>query len=292
MTGRGHAKHRVLIVEDDDETAEDLAAIVGSLGCESVTTANREEAATVLRGQQICVVLLDLQIRESADGIKGHVEHGKALLREIRRTHGERAGQGFWLPVVIVSGYAREVPTAVEVMKDGASDLIQKPLESSDVSEKVRSVLRESGRLSHELCLKGIPPLGPNAGDDVVLAVTGERVGRRTVVMVGHTRLQLTDSSLRVLLHLMVAHRLGGPVHKRDLGANNEQGFKGISILRAELKPALADGVDIIDNDYHGNYCLSAGVRIGEVDTKALDDIGDQRIAELAAQLRVPKPKV
>lgn len=293
MTKRFMPGHRALIVEDDAEAAEDLCEIVGALGWEHVVAASREEASGVLRAQPICIVLLDLQIKQQPRSIKGHVEHGRELLREIRRGHGELVGQKFWLPVLIVSGYAREVPEAVEVMRDGASDLVQKPFNSSEVSLKLRSALKESGRSSHDACRAGFCPSGPNSGDDVQIAIPGERVHRRTVVMVGHSRLEVTDASLRVLLHLLIAHGERRAAHKTDLGANDDQGFKGVSILRSELKPALGRGVNIIKNEYHGNYRLSSHVRLGNCDVAALDAIGDRRISELAHRLKphLPAPK-
>jgi hypothetical protein len=95
------------------------------------------------------------------------------------------------------------------------------------------------------------------------------------------------DSSLKVLLQLMVARQAGTDVHKRVLGARDDQGFKGVSVLREALKPALRDGVDIIGNDYHGNYCLTDEVRIGSCDTEKLEKIGDSKITELARKLRL-----
>jgi DNA-binding response OmpR family regulator len=238
-------------------------------------------------------VLLDLQIKQTRRSIKGHVEHGRELLREIRRGHGEVAGQKFWLPVLVVSGYAREVPEAVEVMREGASDLVQKPFNSSEVSQKLRLALNECGRSSHDTCLAGFCPSGPNSGDDVEIAIPGERVPRRTVVMVGHSRLEVTDASLRVLLHLLIANAEGRAAHNSDLGASPDQGFKGVSRLRSELKPALGRGVNIVKNEYHGNYRLSPNVRLGPCNLAALDAIGDNRISELARRLKphLPRPK-
>ncbi|HLK17207.1 MAG TPA: response regulator, partial [Fimbriimonadaceae bacterium] len=179
-------------MEDDAEMAEDLAAILASLGWEHVVAASREEARGVLRDHEICIVLLDLQIKDTPSSIKGHVQYGRELLREIRRGHGEIFGQRFWLPVLVVSGYAREVPEAVEVMRDGANDLVEKPFKSSEVSQRLRAVLEECGRSSHEACLAGVPPAGPNSGEDVEISIPGERVRRRTVVLVGQTRLTVT----------------------------------------------------------------------------------------------------
>jgi DNA-binding response OmpR family regulator len=293
VTKRSTAGHRALIVEDDAEAAEDLSEIVGSLGWERVVAASRDEASGILRDQEICIVLLDLQIKDTPRSIKGHVEHGRELLREIRRGHGELVGQKFWLPVLIVSGYAREVPEAVEVMRDGASDLVQKPFNSREVSQKLRSALKESGRSSHDACRAGFCPSGPYSGDDVEIAIPGERVHRRTVVMLGNSRLEVTDGSLRVLLHLLIAHGEGRAAHKTDLGASDDQGFKGISLLRSELKPALGRGVNIIKSEYYGNYRLSSHVRLGDCNLAALHSIGDNRISDLVRRLKphLPAPK-
>jgi ActR/RegA family two-component response regulator len=114
-------RHIALIVEDDKETADDLRDILQSFDCDSVVVQNREDALVALQNNSFCFVLLDLQIKGAADSIKGHIEHGKGLLRKIREKYGDHHGTAFWLPVLIVSGFAREVDEAVDVMKDGAS---------------------------------------------------------------------------------------------------------------------------------------------------------------------------
>jgi len=148
MAGR----HKVLIVEDDEATAEDLGEVLRSIGCDSVVVATHQAASLALQDDGFCLILLDLQIKSGSDGIKGNVEHGKSLLREIRQVHRDHTGRAYWLPVLIVSGFANEVPVALEVMEDGASGVIQKPLSSQDVSARVRRALETSGRLTHDRC--------------------------------------------------------------------------------------------------------------------------------------------
>ena len=118
-----------------------------------------------------------------------------------------------------------------------------------------------------------------------MIAIPGDRIKRRTRVTIASKSVDLPDASLKVLLRLMRAQRKGKPVHKIDLGATAEQGFKGISTLRNELKPALG-GVDIITNDYHGNYSLVDDVKIGECAVDKLLKIGDRTISQLATELR------
>src|SRR5579875_1623344 len=277
--------HLALIVEDDVETAEDLQEILKSLDCESVIVDNKEDALGEFQKRPFCLLLLDLQIKGAPDAIKAHVEHGKSLLRKIREKHSEHNGNPFSLPILVISGFAREVNEAVELMKDNASDIIQEPFDSQAVSAAIRKALLTSGRQTHALC-KDLP-IAPrdNFNEEVLITVPGDRDKRRTAVRLGSQPVTLTDSSLRVFLHLIVAHLEGKHVHKTDLGATNEQGFKGISILRNELKQVLGT-VDIIKNHYHGHYSLTPNVKIGECAVERLMEIGDRTISELAEQIR------
>jgi DNA-binding response OmpR family regulator len=277
-------RHIALVVEDDRETAEDLSEILRSIDCDSAVVDNVDDALVALQNKSFCLVLLDLQIKSAADSIKGHVEYGKALLRKIRQKHGDHNGVTFWLPVLIVSGFAREFDEAVDVMKHGASDVIRKPFVSRQVSEGIRQALQASGRLTHDGCHEP-PKQGLNVEDGVVIAIPGDRIGRRTRVIVASKPVDLTDASLRILMHLMVAKRKQEMVNKIDLGATAGQGFKGISIVRNELKQVLG-GANIIKNHYHGNYSFVDYVTIGECAVDRLLKIGDTTISHLAAQLQ------
>jgi DNA-binding response OmpR family regulator len=279
-------RHRALIVEDDEATVEDLGEILRSVGCDHVAVPSFDEALEALRGSAFCFILLDLQIKRSPDAIRGHVEHGNALLREIRQLYPQHTGRAFWLPVIVVSGFANEVSAAVDVMKDGAGDVVHKPLKSREVSEAVRRALERSGRSAHDRCGPSPPADTAVASAAVIqLAIPGDRIRRRTRVTIGQNDLELTDGSLKILLRLIVAHREGKGVHKIDLGATADQGFRGISVLREALKGALPSGIDIIDNDYRGTYTLTSNVVVGACDAEKLRAIGDRTIADLADKI-------
>jgi ActR/RegA family two-component response regulator len=278
-------QHLALIVEDDAPTSEDLAQIVESTGCETRTATNKCDALTLLDQLSFCFVLLDLQIKADADSIKGHVANGNALLREIRSRNSAHTGRCWWLPVLIVSGYANEVTTAVDVMKHGATDIIHKPFVTGTVTETIHRALAESRRENHESCSKPPPRPGSESAGQVILAIQGDRVGRRTRVTLGTVAVSLPDRALKLLLRLLVARSDNEPLHKSDLGARDDQGFKGVSELRAFLQAGLGDGVDIIENDYHGFYTLAPNVVLGPCDLGKLAAIGDARITELARVL-------
>lgn len=280
--------HRVLIVEDHSPNAEDLAEILRSLSCDPVIVDNKASALTKLKETEFCVVLLDLEIKGDTSSIKGHAEHGSSFLRELRALSPDlRAADGVHLPVLVVSAHANDVDFAVNIMKQGANDVIRKPFESADVSKRVREALERSGRGSHATCRSP----GTTTGDGLVLAIPGERKKRRTRVEIGPKTTMLTDSDLKVLLALVAAKLTGKQVHKVDLGGTEDRGFKGISNLTRALEAALPEGVDIIANDYNGNYWLIERVQVGACGITKLLAIGDTTISELAKKIGEHRPE-
>ncbi|AXC09892.1 Response regulator receiver protein [Acidisarcina polymorpha] len=278
------ARHRVLVVEDDVEFSLDLQQILKSLKCESVPVTNAEDAIRELKAKPFCLVLLDLQIKSEPNSNKAHLEHGKSLLRDIRQMYSEHNGVRFWLPVLVVSGYARERDIVLEVMRDNASNIIEKP-DTKTISEAIRKAFAESGRDAHDQCENHRSGLRDNFSEKVVVTIPGDRDKQRIIVRLGSQPVKLTVSSLRILLHLILGYLQNRQVHKNELGANNEQGFKGISILRNELKQVLGE-IDIVKNHYHGIYALITSVEIGEITFDKLFELGDHQISSLVVKLQ------
>ena len=144
-------RHCALIVEDNEDFSLGLQQILKSLDCDCIPVTNVEDAVRALESKPICLVLLDLEIKSEPEAIKGHVEHGKSLLRKIRQLQSEHSGVHYWLPVLVVSGFARERDVLLELMKDGASDVIEKP-ETKAISGAIRSAFLKSGRDTHHQC--------------------------------------------------------------------------------------------------------------------------------------------
>ena len=116
--------HTILVVEDQ-ETHRDLcrSVLVGA-GFTVETAASGAEALGHLRAGAFGLVITD-QLMPGMSGLD--------LLREIRRLHPR-------LPVIIVTAYGT-VDTAVDAMKAGASDFIQKPFTPDELLLVVRRVL-------------------------------------------------------------------------------------------------------------------------------------------------------
>jgi len=116
----------VCVVDDQALIRDSLAATLTAQDHKVFTFDNAQEALTVARQRSFDVVLTDLRM-PGMDGV--------ALLREMRRL-------GLDTPVILMTAYA-SVDTAVEAMKLGAFDYIQKPFNADEVAILVERALRE-----------------------------------------------------------------------------------------------------------------------------------------------------
>jgi CheY-like chemotaxis protein len=276
-------RHLGLVIEDHPPEAENLREIVASLDCDTKSATNRHEAIELLELHQFCFVLLDLQIRGEPDGIMGHTSHGIALLRSIREKFGAREGSKIWLPVIIVTGNVDRVGLAVELMKEGADDIIEKPVSTTDVAKRILLALAKAGREAHEACAEIVRHADHRSA--LTVEFRGGREGKRTSVMVNNHKVPLPDSSLKVLLKLAIATLQRAPVHHHELGARPHQGFKAVSRLRELLRPALGAGVNIIQTDGAGRYSLKDDVRVPGCDVALLALAKSDEINRLATTL-------
>ncbi|HVE86306.1 MAG TPA: response regulator [Myxococcales bacterium] len=292
-------RHTALLVEDEPQMAAELGELLESLGHAHIHAGNKEDAERLVEEGEFCYVLLDLQIKANADSIKAHVEAGQSLLELIRERYPRRNDEGkHRLQILVMSGHAKEHYYVVKALQEGADDFIIKPVGESKppFKDKIQDALRRSGRDNHERCaalmrearaIQGPAAEAAPATGPVRLAITGLQEGKRMEVKVGDKAVLLTNASFLMLMSL-VAGRLSkaeGWVHKNDLGAKAEQGWKGISRLKEELAPHLPPKAAIIENDKSGSYRLHAGIEITGVDVARLESAGDARIEKLAAEI-------
>lgn len=149
------ARHIALLVEDEPEMASELGELLDSLGHDHLHVTCKEEAERLVDDGAFCYVLLDLQIKVNADSIKAHIEAGQTLLEFIRERYPRRNEKDkYRLPVVVMSGHAKEHHYVVKALQDGADDFITKPVGESKppFKDKIQEALRRSGRESHEHC--------------------------------------------------------------------------------------------------------------------------------------------
>jgi DNA-binding response OmpR family regulator len=117
----------VLIVEDERYIRVTLAFALEKLNVALDTAADGEEALQKLAARPYTVMLLDLRM----PGIDG--------MEVLRRVPEIRPG----LKVIIITAYG-SVEAAVEAMKLGAVDFLQKPFDPDEVRELVSSLLKQA----------------------------------------------------------------------------------------------------------------------------------------------------
>lgn len=116
---------RLLLAEDDDMIARALATALGSEGFSVDRVASGELAFEALRGDEHGVALLDLGLPE-LDGFE--------VLARARR-------EGIETPIIVVT--ARDALDArIHGLDLGADDYVVKPFEISELSARIRAVLR------------------------------------------------------------------------------------------------------------------------------------------------------
>lgn len=268
------SKHTALIVEDERVMADHLAEILKSLEFTSTIVDNRRQALESIRSNTYCLVLLDLDIKNEPDSLRGSEAGGPSVLRKLRELYPERTGVLWRLPVVIVSALLSDAEVLTEIMRQGASHAIQKPIRPNTVVDRVRKVMAESGRTTHDLCVR-FSANPPAAGERLLLSIPAEARGRGVQVVFGGRNVTLSEKPFRLLLRLVLA-KLEGSTVPLEMG-----GYKGFSDLNKALTTASDSDGKLIENNYGGAYWLSDRVSIGPINAEQLMTSHDARVRDL-----------
>jgi two-component system response regulator FixJ len=117
----------VHVVDDDDAVRDSLAFLFRTSGFQARAHASGPEALDAIDPALPACVVTDVRMPEMS---------GIDLLRELR-------GRGATLPVVVITGHG-DVPLAVEAMREGAADFIEKPFDESHLLTAVRRALESA----------------------------------------------------------------------------------------------------------------------------------------------------
>ncbi|HEY8711832.1 MAG TPA: sigma-54 dependent transcriptional regulator [Thermoanaerobaculia bacterium] len=123
---------RILIVDDEEVLRDVLDAVLRREGFDVVSASTGEEALSLLDGEEIDLVILDIML----PGISGI-----DTLRSMRISNPH-------LPVIIITAFS-SIDGAIEAMKHGAYHYIPKPFKNEEVIITVNKAL-EQRRLSNE----------------------------------------------------------------------------------------------------------------------------------------------
>lgn len=115
----------VYIVDDDDGMRRALTILITTVGYQPVACSRPSEfLAKYDPGQPSCLVL-DVRMPEMS-GLEVQQHLNKA---------------GSMLPIILVSGHG-DIPMAVQAMKDGAFDFLQKPFRDQELLDRINAALK------------------------------------------------------------------------------------------------------------------------------------------------------
>lgn len=124
----------ILIVDDEKDIRNLIAGILDDEGYNCQQASNSDEAFEKIRQSFPQLVILDIWMKDSRlDGIE--------VLRELHRNHPN-------LPIIMISGHGN-IETAVETIKIGAYDFIEKPFKTEKLLILIKNAL-ETARLKEE----------------------------------------------------------------------------------------------------------------------------------------------
>lgn len=115
----------VFIVDDDEGIRQALGALMTTVGYGARAFSLPSEFLRQHSRDQSGCLLLDVRMPEMS---------GIEVLQQLNR-------RGSMLPVIIISGHG-DIPMAVQAMKDGAFDFIQKPFRDQELIDRVNAALR------------------------------------------------------------------------------------------------------------------------------------------------------
>jgi two-component system response regulator FixJ len=117
----------VFVVDDDEAALDSLVVLLRSEGLNPCGFSSAEAFLAALTSEARGCVISDVRM-PGMDGVQ--------LLRTLK-------SMGCMLPVVVITGHA-DVTVAVQAMKAGAADFVEKPFESEMILRLVRACLEEN----------------------------------------------------------------------------------------------------------------------------------------------------
>lgn len=227
----------ILIADDDEDILSALNMLLKSEGFTTVTVGSPDEALEALRHRDFDLVLMDLNF--SLDTTSG--EEGLKLIRSIRQLDE-------LVPIVVMTGWGT-IDVAVNTMKNGANDFIQKPWENDRLlaiiknQTRLASAERQSRKLSQHnqlLCEEASPDKDIIAESEAIRRVinTLKKVAKSDVSVLFTGENGTGKSMFARYLHEL-SDRRNSPLISVNMGAITEALFE--SEMFGHVKGAFTD---------------------------------------------------
>ena len=123
----GKSKMHIFVVDDDRCILDSIAVFLKKTGFECTCFDNANDCLEHLRQQDCNLLITDIRMPD---------KNGMQLLIEVKHIVP-------WLPVMVMTSYG-DIPLAVEAVKKGAVDFIEKPLEWESFLTLVRIIVEQN----------------------------------------------------------------------------------------------------------------------------------------------------
>ncbi len=194
---------QILIVEDDEDTAEVVVTALNEAGYNARSVDCGEQALYEITSKNPDLVLLDLMLPDI---------HGLEVLRRVRDSS--------FTPMIVLSGMAQD-RDKIQALEEGADDFMSKPFSAEELIARVTALLRR---------VQWTPPVETR----LVVRQLELDIPHRQVMIRG-TRKHLTPVEYGLLLTLM---RSAGQIVTHDELLRNVWGEKyegDYSVLRVNI---------------------------------------------------------
>ncbi len=128
----------IFVVDDDPGVRQSLEMLIRAIGQSVETYASAGEFLDAYTSERPGCLVLDLRM----PGMSG---------LELQEELGSRGSN---LPVIFITAHG-DVPTAVDAVKGGAIDFIQKPFRDQDLIEKIELALEQNERALEDMAERG-----------------------------------------------------------------------------------------------------------------------------------------
>jgi two-component system, NtrC family, response regulator AtoC len=259
---------RILIVDDDGTQCAMLQGFLEKQGYTTLTAASGKEALGIFSTQPIHLVLLDNRMDDmNGDEVLARMRESSPLIRAI-----------------MITAYGN-VKTAVKVMQLGADDFIEKPVDLSELLQKIRRIEKEvivrteAEKVAESVLRKDLPMdiIGSSREMQELLSMVYRVAPTEwTTLIRGETG---TGKELLAKLIHIVSPRKAGPFVVVNCGAIPENLFE--SELFGHQKGAFTGAV----SSRHGRF------EMAQKGTIFFDEVGDLPLQMQVKLLRALQEK-
>ncbi|MDE0855052.1 MAG: response regulator [Nevskia sp.] len=125
---------QVFVVDDEEAVRDSIALLLRSVNIRSRVYTDAKAFLDGYRPEEPGCLVLDIRMPRMS---------GMELQQELNR-------RGWGIPVIFMTGHG-DVPMAVEAMRAGAVDFLQKPFKDDELIRRVQKALEQDARLREQL---------------------------------------------------------------------------------------------------------------------------------------------